>query len=311
MSPDVDHLVQIPLDVLVSFHYFRTADRDMATLITGGRYSIIGDSGAYSALTQGKPIKMNEYVAWCRQWSAGLCWTAALDVIGDPQVTMRNWRYMRDRVGLNTVPTLHVGSDPAWMDHYAREGVDFMGLGGMVGRQPQSFPWLVKVFRYARDKHPQMRFHLWGMTHRKILEALPAYSADSSGAIGVGYRFAELRLFDPAIHRHRRCFMGAKYKRGTHRGPYGMGPLLRDFYHVTPQQMEVPDRAVTIKLHARSTQLYAQWLARRHQVTPPLWCVQVPKHMSGEIPMGMRVHVVDTAARMYLDAFPPVVEVNP
>lgn len=290
-APAASVPVAYPLDSLVSFHYYRK-DADMAALVQCGRLRMIGDSGAFSALTQGTPIKMTDYVPWVRRWDPYLCWTAALDVIGDPVATLRNWRELRDVHGLATVPTLHVGTDPRWMEPYARDGCDFMGLGGMVGRALQSLPWVVKVFRYARDHHPQMRFHIWGITHRKFLANLPAYSADSS-EFGGGYRFARLRLFDPRLARH----VNADLRQAN--GVYAIGPLLRQVYGVDPALVQRPtpaNRHLLIQLAAQSNQHYAAWLQRRHQVSAPRWALHTPKHLVPADDTGTRVHAVTSRA---------------
>lgn len=288
--------VTYPLDALVSFHYYRT-DKAMQPLVATGRLRMIGDSGAYSALTQGTPINMADYVPWVRQWDPYLCWTAALDVIGDPVATLHNWRQLRDRHQLVTVPTLHVGTDPRWMEPYAREGCDFLGLGGMVGRAVQSLPWVVRVFRYARDHHPQMRFHLWGITHRQFLDNLPAYSADSSG-FGASYRFARLSLFDPRTGRHLLVDM-----RNTN-GVYGVGPLLRQVYGMDPTLVRRPTRAnrhLLIQLAAQSNQLYADWLQRRHGVSPPSWALHHPAHLTAPEPTGPCIHAVTSGSGGHVD----------
>jgi hypothetical protein len=280
-------LVRYPLDALASFHYFRR-DGQMENIIGTKRLCLIGDSGAFSALTQGTPIGMAEYLAWVKQWNPYLAWAATLDVIGDPAATLRNWRIMRDHHQLATVPTLHVGTDPAWLGNYAREGCDFLALGGMVGRELQALPWLVHVFRYARDHHPEMRFHLWGATRRKLLDNLPAYSADSSGILGAAYRFASLRLFNPQTAASVTVPM-------QHANVHRYGDLLRRHYRVDPAQVRRPtpeNRHILIQIAARSTQLYSEWLTRRHNVPPPSWAVKIPPHLDPQpahVKTGTRV----------------------
>lgn len=268
-----------PVDALVSYHYFRS-DEAMAALVDSGKFRLIGDSGAFSALTQGSPIKLPDFAGWCRQWGPHLDWLAALDVIGDPAASLANWRELRDRHGLATVPTLHVTTDPRWMDYYVRDGVDFFGLGGMVRRAIPALPWMVKVFRYARDRHPHVRFHLWGVNNRQVLDNLPAYSADSSD-VHSGARFGSLRLFDPRTGKRNIIFM-----RGNE--PYQWSSFLREVYGVAPAQVErgsSANTALTLRLHIRSFQLYSAWLQRRHQVP-------APKTIRSTTVPGTRVHVV-------------------
>lgn len=296
MTTPTSGVVTYPLDALVSFHYYRD-DKTMARLVATRRLRMIGDSGAFSAFTQGTPIRVGEYVTWCHKWSPHLCWTAALDVIGNPQATLTNWRLMRDRHNLATVPTLHVGADPRWMDPYASEGCDFIALGGMVGRALQSLPWVARVFRYARDHHPHMRFHVWGVTHRRFLDNLPVYSADSSG-FGMGYRFGRLGLFDPHSGHLRNMDLRPAGIR-TGKPVYQYGGLLRDVYGVDPRLVErctVANRWLVIQLQARSGQLYATWLQKRHQVSPPRWGLRTPTQLEDMPATGPRVHAVSARA---------------
>jgi hypothetical protein len=274
--------VSYPVDALVSYHYY-AEDKTMAPLVATGRLRLIGDSGAFSALTQGAAIKLDAYADWVRRWREHLLWAASLDVIGDAAGTWRNWTTLRDTHDLATVPTLHAGADVRWLDRYAAEGVDFLGLGGMAGtgQAGRAFRWAVKVFRYARDHHPDMRFHLWGVTNRQFLDNLPCWSADSSGILGAAYRYAQLRLFDPATGRHHNVAL-----RGD-RAIYRLSALLRKVYGVDPGEIERShpgNRTTLIRLAAASTQQYANWLQARHQVSAPASLATALA--------GPRVHVV-------------------
>jgi hypothetical protein len=276
--------ITYPIDALVSYHYFGS-DKKMAPLVATDRFRLIGDSGAFSAMTQGVTIDVGEYAAWVNRWRAYLLWAASLDVIGDPMATYRNWKTLRDRHATDTIPTLHAGADTRWLDVYASEGVNFLGLGGMAGTgmAVRAFRWAVHMFRYARDRWPAVRFHLWGVTRRQFLDNLPAYSADSSGTLGEPYQYGRLGLFDSATGRLHRLLL-----RG---GPdvYRHGPLLRNVYGVEPDEVRSigpHNRAVAVKLATASTQQFAEWLRRRHHVTAPTYGI------AADAPPGPRVHIV-------------------
>lgn len=282
--------ITYPVDALVSYHYYRD-DRNMAALVKTGRLRLIGDSGAFSALTQGAHIDLSEYASWVTRWRPHLFWPASLDVIGDASGTFKNWEALRDRHALATLPTLHAGADTKWLDIYASEGVDFIGLGGMAGtgQAPRAFRWAVHMMRYARDHHPGVRFHLWGVTRRQFLDVLPAFSADSSGILGQAYRYASLRLFDPATGKHHSANIG----KGS-REVYRLAPLLRRTYGVSPEDVAPsrPDnRATLIQLAAASTQQYAAWLQRRHRVAAPSWAINPCAPASGTGPV---LHAAET-----------------
>lgn len=288
--------ITYPVDALTSYHYYRR-DEGMLRLITTGRLRIIGDSGAFSAATQNVPIDIAEYAAWCRQWKDHLFWMASLDVIGDPATSLANWRILRDRYGLATVPTIHLGTDQRWLDAYARDGVDFVGLGGMVGKpQPVILRWCVHVLRYARHHHPQMRFHAWGQASRKFLDSVPVYSADSSGIFGEAYRYALLRIFDPTTGRDH------KIKLDGSTDVIRIGGMLRRWYGVDPNEIRTShsgNRAILIQLATASTQLYATWLQRRHNVSTPRWGINFAtpscyQSVVTESELGPKIHLVAT-----------------
>ena len=142
-------------------------------------FTLIADSGAYWAKTQGAEVKLPDLCAWANEWRDHFAWVAALDVIGDPAASRRNWEEMRRR-GVTAVPTIHFPDPPSAIDTYAREGVTFMGLGGQVGGlRWRMLRWAVSVMRYARDHWPDMQFHGWGTTSRLSLK-LPYFSVDST-----------------------------------------------------------------------------------------------------------------------------------
>jgi hypothetical protein len=277
MAPPISY----PVDALVSFHYYRS-DTIMGPVATPGHLRLIGDSGAYSAYSQGKTITLPDYAAWIRQWRDALCWVAALDVLGDPAATFANWATFRDTYQIESIPTLHAGGDPRELDRYAAHGVDLVGLGGLVGIATRAMAWLIAVFRYARDRHPAMRFHLWGATNRKLLDNLPAWSADSSAYMGMSYRYGRLRLFDPATARDTAIPLDG---RAVYQ-PRNAALLRR--YGITPRSVErsgPPNRDLLVQVGAAATQTYAAWLQARHHVTPPSY----GQHPG---PDGTRLHVV-------------------
>lgn len=273
--------LRYPLSALVSFHYY--PDPGKVTALAAGGLRLIGDSGAFSALTLGKPVQIDAFAGWCHKVRPHTTWLAALDVIGDADGTWRNWRALRSH-DLDTIPTLHYGCDPREMDRYVTEGVDFFGLGGMVGRkseQARLLRWALGMMRYARDTHPAVRFHGWGITHPRLIETLPWWSVDSSG-FGQAYRFGRLNLFDPDRKRNVKVTLDG---RDAHRA----GGLLRRHYGTTAAEVATStpaNRRLLIRVSGRAYQLLEDFLRDRHRVTPPSYGVRAPTG-------GTSVHAVD------------------
>lgn len=272
-----------PLSALVSFYYY-PRPADVAQLHDGGM-RLVADSGAYSALSLGKTIDVEAFAQWARDVREHVAWVASLDAIGDAAGTWVNWQRLRE-LGVESVPTVHYGADPRELDRYAEHGVDFVGLGGMVGRKSEParlMRWALAMMRYARDTHPAMRFHGWGVTHPLLVRNLPWYSIDSSG-FGSGYRYGRLNLFDPDTGK----LVGATL---DGRGAFKVGALLRRHYSVEPAAVATSSGAnidLQLRVGARASQLLEDYLRRRYAVEPPTYGLREPV-------VGTAVHFVDAA----------------
>lgn len=257
-------VLDAPVDILCSYHYFSSID--MANIHSWGT-RIIGDSGAYSAHSTGAEIDREDFHAWADKWSDNLFWVGSLDVIGDAEGSKLNWKAAQAD-GLNLVPTVHFGAEPQALDWYVEQGVDFMGLGGMVpyaSEHKKLMRWLLTMFRHARDHHPHLRFHGWGISHPLLVDNLPFWSTDSSGFSGA-FRFGHMRLFDPARGR----FVSADL---DGRSMARHARLLSEHYGVsdwrTVAVSEPRNRREVGRVALRAVQIYAGWLAKRQRVAPP------------------------------------------
>lgn len=294
-------MIPAPRNILVSYHYFKGYDLNR---FAGLR--VIGDSGAFSALHQGAEITVAQLSAWADKWRHRLCWVAALDVIGNAEATRRNWHEMVDGHGVPGVPTVHFGAPPNALDYYGSRGVDFVGLGGLVGRPaPAQMRWLVSMFKYQRDAWPDMRFHGWGITHAKALQ-LPFFSVDSSGW-GGGYRYGRLSLRDP-----NSATVFSIDLDGTTTYEPGVARLLREHYGVNPSQVATSgphNRLLMVRLSALSASVQEQQfrrLHRRHPVTAPTW-----GQLGGADAAGPHMHLADTTPGRTTDSLAVVAGMAP
>jgi hypothetical protein len=258
-----------PRNLLISYYYYRRKDIDRLAPCR-----IIADSGAYSAKQLGVIVTTRQLAAWTKIWNHRLCWVASLDIAGDTALTRTNWLRMVDQHQIPAVSTLHYGEPLTELDWYAGKGVDFVGLGGMAGgvNSPQNLlRWLVSVFKYARDNHPDMRFHGWGITHEKLLR-LPFFSVDSSGW-GSSYRYGRIALRDPRNGKQ----LGVELNGKNIYSNRAVCELLTDHYGVTPSEIAKagPDnRILLVKLAALSASVQEQQMRKLHRanpVSPPKW----------------------------------------
>ena len=269
-----------PPDALLSYTYSRTA-RAQRRLRDGHGLGmrIIGDSGAYSAMSQGEPIRLKDYAAWLVDFQRYHCWSASLDVIGDFGSSWANWMRLRE-ADIITVPTIHFGAPADLIDGYVRHGADLIGLGGMVGvRTSLARPWAAHVMAYAAKEHPQVRFHGWGVSSVEMMAHLPFWSVDSS-TFNTNCRYGRMRLWDPDNRR-----ITVVHLNGVHAGKYGR--LLRTHYGLTPAEAR-DSGPHNSTMHALisflSCQRQAEFFQGRHNVSPP----------SGQKVVGTRMHFAST-----------------
>jgi len=293
-------MIPAPRNALVSYHYYAKDDLEKYANLR-----LIGDSGAFSALSQGATIPLDDLCAWAIRWKHRLAWMASLDVIGDPVGTRRNWQIMVDRYGIQAVPTIHFPHGGREMEHYIDQGVDFFGLGGLVGTgydKAKTFRWLVSIFRYAQQRHPHVRFHGWGVTSQTLLR-LPFFSVDSS-AWGSGYRYGIVRIRDPRTNKNVTVAMDGKDAYTS-----AKAHLLARHYGVAPSQISRShggNAELIVRMSALSASVQEQHFRSAHGlITSPTWGINTtyaaPRvHLVGESNEGAtspvdgpHLHLVD------------------
>lgn len=286
MKRDIPH----PRNVLASYHYFKDYDFNQLSNL-----QIIGDSGAFSAASKGAVITTPELAAWGKKWRHKLLWVASLDVIGDPHTTYRNWREMVDNHGFEGVPTIHFGTDPQEMDRYVERGVDFMGLGGLVGIPRKSqMRWLIQVFKYQRKHHPDMKFHGWGCTSGPHLK-LPFFSVDSS-TWTESLRYGKMTLREPGTNKGVFYWLHGQEAYKPH-----VARLLIDHYGVSPREVAVSNtgnREEIILISALATSVQEQYMRRLHgSISTPTWGINHQAKMYNKQggSDGPHLHLVSTS----------------
>jgi hypothetical protein len=262
--------IPAPRNILLSFVYYNSYDLDKLAACR-----IACDSGAVSVRRLGKKIETKNLVVWAKMYHHRMAWIASLDVMGDVETSQRNWNDMVS-AGVPGVPTIHLHEHPSAMDYYVERGVDFIGLGGtaLVATSPtpsEKFRWMIACFKYARENHPKVRFHGWGLANMTQLR-LPWYSVDSSGW-GASYRYGRLNLRDPM--KQGKVHSIVLNGRGTYTPEIGY--LLRDHYGVNPSEVSTSNpenRPTVVKLSALSASVQEQQLRFMHRkapVSPPTW----------------------------------------
>jgi hypothetical protein len=289
--------VRYPVNTLVSYHYFKKQD---ISAFTRHGYRCIGDSGAFSAMTTGKPIDINDFGMWAKKWQKDLAWVASLDVIGNQTETWNNYQRLREYYGVDVVPTLHYGADPSEMDKYVEQGVDYIGLGGMVPfkSEPQKLlRWTLSMFKYARDNHPQVRFHGWGITHKDLLTTLPWYSVDSTGW-AYSFMLGRHTLWIPTEGKFVRFATDGKEA-------FKYGDQIREHYGIEPADIAFSNNTnyqVTVRTSARSYQLLEDHMRKRFNISAPKYGV------AKNAPVGPNIHLANGSSVVFTKYLVPITE---
>lgn len=152
------------------------------------KLKIFLDSGAFSAFTKEAHIDLDEYIAFIKKHKDILEVYANLDVIGDPEGTLRNQKYMESK-GLRPLPTFHFGESPKYLKLYLKS-YDYIAIGGMVPISTERLvPWLDGIYsEHLCDGNglPKVKVHGFGMTTISLMIRYPWYSVDSTAWVLVG-----------------------------------------------------------------------------------------------------------------------------
>ena len=170
----------------------------------GGKLFI--DSGAYTALTKGKEVDVNEYIQYINAISDKLYVFAQVDYIprnaqdktDTGEASWLNYLYMLDKMKEpdKLMPIYHQGESVEILRNMVEfkkpngEYVDYIGFGALAGTGitvPEKQEFFKKCFQViAESKNPNVKVHAMGMTSLSLLEMFPFYSADSTSWIMQG-----------------------------------------------------------------------------------------------------------------------------
>lgn len=147
------------------------------------------DSGAFSALTQGAKIDINDYINFIKEHEEVIDVYANLDVINSASKTWQNQKIMEE-AGLLPLPVFHYGEDVKWLAKYLEHGYEYIALGGLVGGSNSALiRWVDPIWQdYLIDDQgmPKVKVHGFGMTSLKLILRYPWYSVDSTSWVVTG-----------------------------------------------------------------------------------------------------------------------------
>lgn len=255
MTNDAKKWGWCPRRMLLSYHYFRSI------AFAVGKTDLFIDSGAFSAWKLGKPIKLQEYMKFLKQWGDKSTVYASLDVIGSIDQTARNQRIM-EAAGLHPLPVYHWGEDYAVLEDMCKRyryvacsgTATVFGEGrGMVIQRRNHFD---RVFKISQKYETLV--HGFGVTDIDLLLRFPWYSVDSSSWVR-GRRFGSFQLFSPYKGR----MMNINVNDPAH--AFANRDMLVNYYGV-PMRTVVKNRYTMLeynKLSARSWELLEDYINTR------------------------------------------------
>ena len=176
------------LNLLVAYPYMTKLKIDLINQNLGNIRFVL-DSGAFTAQTLGKKISLDEYCKFIESLPFEPWKYFTLDVIGDPEKTMRNYEIMLSR-GFKPVPILTQGESFSVMDEFWKTS-DVVGVGGLVGvplKEKQRF--IYEVMKHANGR----RVHWLGFVNDQFVKYFRPYMCDSSAFTGAD-RFGQLMIY--------------------------------------------------------------------------------------------------------------------
>lgn len=174
------------LNVLVAYPYLNA---QMIELLSkcGPWLRFTLDSGAFTAWKAGKPIQLDDYCRFLEGLPIKPWRYFTLDVIGDPEGTMRNYETMLAR-GFKPVPIFTRGEDPSVLEEFYKTS-DVVGIGGLVGT-PGNRGFVKGIMRHVRDR----MVHWLGFTDLDFIKVYRPFMCDSS-TWESGARYGALKLY--------------------------------------------------------------------------------------------------------------------
>lgn len=278
------------LRILLSYWYYKDADLDalFAKYFTKPYPDVFADSGAFSAMSQKVEVNIDEYAEWIKRYKHLFSVYSNLDVIGDPEATLKNQTILEDRHGLEPRPVVHAASNYTPLEYYLSKGYKYIALGGLVpyAAQPKlRMRYLIKAFQMAGK---DAVFHGFGVTSWEVMSQLPWYSVDSS-SWGSGFRFGIVPLFDYQRGRFE------KAKLGDLPGCLRLSRLFEDlgFNWQDFADRKRNDRAKICAISALSYIKAEQYLRRKFGE------IHIP---GGSAPEGLRAHLADANPQRFGEA---------
>lgn len=175
-------------NLLIAYPYLsKGGDAMIRTVKRARKYRLLVDSGAFTAWKAGSEIKLDDYCRFIENLPIKPWRYFTLDVIGDPDGTIKNYETMLAR-GFNPVPIFTRGESLSALDHFYKTS-DVVGIGGLVGTY-KNRGFVRGIMRHIGKR----KCHWLGFTQIEFLKTFKPYMCDSS-TWECGARFGAMKLY--------------------------------------------------------------------------------------------------------------------
>lgn len=174
------------LNILIAYPYLKN---DLIKEIFNYKNHVrfVLDSGAFTAWKAGQPINLDNYCRFIDSLPFQPWRYFALDVIGDPSATMKNYEIMVQR-GFNPIPIFTRGEEISVLHDYYKT-CDVVGIGGLVGT-PGNKGFVKGIMKHVGSR----KVHWLGFTAFDFIKYYKPYMCDSSSWES-GARFGVMSVY--------------------------------------------------------------------------------------------------------------------
>lgn len=172
-------------NLLIAYPYLTPGAQRAIAAADGIR--VLVDSGAFTAFKSGKAIQLDSYCRFIEKLPFKPWRYFTLDVIGNPDLTVKNYETMLAR-GFNPIPVFTRGESASVLEDYYKTS-DVVGVGGLV-KAKKSKEFIRAVMQTVKDR----KVHWLGFTKSSFIKTYKPYSVDCSSWI-VGQKYGVLPLY--------------------------------------------------------------------------------------------------------------------
>jgi len=180
------------VDLLFSFAFHKRIDLAAVREAVGADANIMIDSGAFTAHSTGKPIKLTDYMAFLEHWRGVYNYAMSLDVVHNTIATARNLVTLTD-AGHKVLPVYTATANERELRRIARD-FDYIAYGGMVG-VPKNLQQAATKRVVDICKETNTRVHALGQASQQMFQVTQAHSGDSS-AVSRMTLIRSLQIYD-------------------------------------------------------------------------------------------------------------------